>query len=90
MAGKLPDEILKRSKMGFPVPIGKWLRGQYKNILDQYVLSDRALSRGIFEPNAVRNIVDRHRAGENHDERLWALINFEMWHRQFLDGGEGE
>ena len=28
----------------------------------------------------------RHRAGEKHDERLWALINFEIWQRRFFDG----
>jgi len=31
--------------------------------------------------------VKRHQAGgENHSERLWALINFEIWLRQFFDG----
>ncbi len=48
MKGILPDEILTRSKMGFPVPIGSWLRNEYKHIVDEYVLSERALRRGIF------------------------------------------
>ena len=35
----------------------------------------------------VREIVERHRTGaENHAERLWALVNFEMWLRRFIDG----
>ena len=71
--------------MGFPVPIGKWFRGQYRSIIDEYVLSDRALSRGIFQPEFVRDLVNRHNAGEDHSERLWALMNFEMWQRQFID-----
>ncbi len=87
MKGVLPEQILSRSKMGFPVPIGRWFRGQYSSLLDEYVLSDRALSRGIFEPNFVRDLVRRHQVGgENHDERLWALVNFEMWQRRFFDG----
>ncbi len=85
MRGILPDEILTRKKMGFPVPIGKWFRGEYKHLIDEFVLSERALSRGIFEADFVRNLVEHHRQGENHDERLWALLNFEMWQRQFLD-----
>jgi len=33
--------------------------------------------------------VRRHQTGgENHDERLWALVNFEMWQRRFFDGAE--
>ncbi len=83
----LPEKILRRSKMGFPVPIGKWFRGAYSSVIDEYVLSERALSRNIFSPKFVHDLVKRHQTGgENHDERLWALVNFEIWQRQFLDG----
>ncbi len=34
----------------------------------------------------VREIVRKHNAGENHDERLWFLVNFEIWQRRFIDG----
>jgi asparagine synthase (glutamine-hydrolysing) len=86
MKGILPDEILNRPKMGFPVPVGGWFRNEFKHIVDEYVLSERALGRGIFAPEFVRQMVAAHNAGENHDERLWALVNFEIWHRQFIDG----
>ena len=86
MKGILPDEILYRPKMGFPVPIGNWFRNKYRHIIDEYVLSERTLSRGIFEPNFVREIVNKHNTGENHDERLWFLVNFEIWQRRFFDG----
>jgi asparagine synthase (glutamine-hydrolysing) len=87
MKGILPDAILSRSKMGFPVPIGSWFRGEYAAVVDEYILSDRATSRGIFNADFVRQLVKRHQAGgENHSERLWALVNFEMWLRQFFDG----
>ncbi|HSK63615.1 MAG TPA: asparagine synthase (glutamine-hydrolyzing) [Pyrinomonadaceae bacterium] len=85
MKGVLPEKILTRSKMGFPVPIGSWFRGQFKSVVDEYVLGERALSRGIFAPEFVRNIVSLHQAGEDHSERLWSLVNFEMWLRRFFD-----
>ena len=88
MADKIPSEILTRKKMGFPVPVGTWLRGEFRHLLDEYVLGARAIERGIFEPDVVRNLVARHQAGENHAERLWMLINFEIWQRRFLDGEE--
>jgi len=88
MKGVLPERILSRSKMGFPVPIGSWFRGQFKSIIDEYVLSDRALARGIFAPDFVRGVVARHQAGEDHAERLWALLNFEIWLRRFFDTEE--
>lgn len=91
MKGILPETILSRPKMGFPVPIGAWFRGAYASVIDDYVLSERALSRGIFSPDFVRSLVRRHQTGgENHSERLWALVNFEIWQRQFFDGEQGE
>lgn len=86
MKGILPSEILDRPKMGFPVPIGNWFRGQYKHIVDEFVLGPRAMSRGIFDPAFVRKLVARHNAGEHHDERIWTLLNFEIWQRSFFDG----
>ena len=86
MRGILPAPIIDRPKMGFPVPVGGWFRGAYKDIIDEYVLGRRSICRGIFDPAFVRGLVAKHNAGENHDERLWALVNFEIWHRRFIDG----
>ena len=88
MKGVLPERILSRSKMGFPVPIGRWFRGPFKSVIDEYVLSDRALARDIFEPDFVKRLVSLHQSGEDHSERLWALLNFEIWLRQFVDGDQ--
>ena len=83
----LPQQILSRRKMGFPVPVGAWFRGAHSSVLDEYVLSERALARGFFKPSFVRGLVRRHQTGaEDHSERLWALVNFEIWQRQFFDG----
>lgn len=81
----LPEEILSRPKMGFPVPVGRWFRGEFRSLVDEYVLTERSLDRGIFNPAFVRSLVKRHNAGEDHTERLWALVNFEIWQRQFFD-----
>ncbi len=56
-------------------------------MLDEYVLSSRALERGLFNADAVRTLVNQHQSGvANHSERLWALVNLEMWLRRFIDG----
>jgi asparagine synthase (glutamine-hydrolysing) len=86
MKGILPETILTRKKMGFPVPLGKWFRNEFKNVIDEFVLGERALSRGIFNAEFVRGLAAEHNAGENHDQRLWFLVNFEMWQRRFIDG----
>ncbi|MFN2405789.1 MAG: asparagine synthase (glutamine-hydrolyzing) [Pyrinomonadaceae bacterium] len=87
MKGVLPAAILDRPKMGFPVPLGKWFRGAYSPVLDEYVLGSRARERGIFNAEFTRALVEQHQRGEaNHSERLWSLVNLEMWFRRFIDG----
>ena len=87
MQGVLPEKILSRPKMGFPVPIGAWFRGAQSWVVNEYILSERTMKRGIFDPNYVQTLVKRHQiGGEDHSERLWALVNFEIWQRQFFDG----
>ncbi len=87
MKDMLPAEILERRKMGFPVPVGSWLRTSFWPLVDEFVLGPRAAERDLFEASFVRELATAHREGtENHAQRLWALINFEIWQRIFLDG----
>ncbi|HEY7184139.1 MAG TPA: asparagine synthase (glutamine-hydrolyzing) [Blastocatellia bacterium] len=86
MGGLLPPQILTRKKMGFPTPVGRWFRGPFRRVIDEYVLGERATARGVFNPSYARDLVARHAAGENHTERLWMLVNFEIWQRRFFDG----
>jgi asparagine synthase (glutamine-hydrolysing) len=72
--------------MGFPVPVGAWLRGPFWPVVREYVLSPRAASRGLFQPNELARLAAEHRSGAaDHGERLWLLVNLEIWHRVFLE-----
>jgi asparagine synthase (glutamine-hydrolysing) len=83
----VPRPILTRRKMGFPVPVGRWLRGPFRLLVDDLVLGPRALERGLFDPGALRRLAHAHRTGAaEHGDRLWLLINLEIWQRMFLDG----
>jgi asparagine synthase (glutamine-hydrolysing) len=87
MKGLLPEPILKRSKMGFPVPLGRWLRGEFRPLLDEFVVGERALARGLFRPDFLRQLVHEHAGGSaDHTDRLWTLVNLEMWQRHLLEG----
>ncbi|HKX33109.1 MAG TPA: asparagine synthase (glutamine-hydrolyzing) [Blastocatellia bacterium] len=89
MEGILPDAILKRRKMGFPVPLGGWFRGRFRSVIDEYVLGPRTMERGLFDAAFIKNLVNEHQSGaKDHSERLWSLLNLELWLRQFIDGEE--
>jgi len=83
----VPRDILTRRKMGFPVPVGRWLRGPSWPLVQALVLAPRALDRGLFMPSVLRRLAEDHRAGvDRHGDLLWLLVNLELWHRIFIDG----
>ncbi|HSB80584.1 MAG TPA: asparagine synthase (glutamine-hydrolyzing) [Candidatus Methylomirabilis sp.] len=83
----VPPEILRRRKMGFPVPLGRWLRGPFWPVVREFVLGPRARQRAFFDPSVLRRLAEEHRAGAaEHGDRLWLLLNLEIWQRIFLDG----
>jgi asparagine synthase (glutamine-hydrolysing) len=87
LRGRIPKEILHRRKLGFPVPFGRWAREQFAPLLRSSILGPRARARALFEPQVLERLVGEHEAGTaNHADRLWLLLNLEMWQRIFLDG----
>jgi len=87
MRGRLPKEILARPKMGFPVPVGRWLREDHRSLVDEFVSGPRTLARGLFDADEIRRLCGEHLTGAtDHTSRLWALLTLEMWQRIFLDG----
>ena len=83
----LPKEILYRKKMGFPVPIRSWFRKGFYTYLEEYLLRGPFLSRGYFNKDYVSTLLRQHVAGvQDHSDRLWSLLNFEIWNRIFIDG----
>jgi asparagine synthase (glutamine-hydrolysing) len=82
----LPSENLTRRKMGFGVPIGHWFRGKMQPFLREVVLSEKALRRGLFKPEAVKHLVDSHtRAERDYSHQLWTLLMLELWFNRFID-----
>jgi asparagine synthase (glutamine-hydrolysing) len=87
MNGVLPKSILNRPKMGFPVPFGGWTRGEWNGVVGDVLLDRRARERGIIDPAAVEQLIADHRAGRTQGgDRLWSLLNLELWFRTFIDG----
>ncbi|MEP6921645.1 MAG: asparagine synthase-related protein, partial [bacterium] len=82
----LPAENLDRRKMGFGVPINHWFRGQMQPFLREMLLSDKALGRGMFRPEAVKQMVELHTRGErDFAHQLWTLLMLELWFARFID-----
>ena len=82
----LPSENIDRPKMGFGVPIGHWFRGEMQPFLREVVLSEKALQRGYFKPEAVKQLIELHARGErDYSHQLWTLLMLELWFQRFID-----
>jgi len=82
----IPDEILDRRKMGFGVPLAEWFRGPLRDLPEEILLDTRSLERGYFRERAIRDLIDRHQRGaEDTSNRIWALLQLELWMRTYVD-----
>ncbi|MGH3388121.1 MAG: asparagine synthase (glutamine-hydrolyzing) [Actinomadura sp.] len=85
MADWLPAELISRRKMGFGVPLAAWLRTDLREPSWDLLTDGTARSRGLFRPDVVDRLLRQHAAGHDHSSRIWALVQFELWHRTHVD-----
>lgn len=82
----LPEEILRRRKKGFGVPISHWFKKELFEFAREILLSSRAGQRGLFNMRYIKKLLNDHQQGrQNHHHRIWALLNLEVWFRTFVD-----
>jgi asparagine synthase (glutamine-hydrolysing) len=85
--GALPDRILTRRKMGFPVPFAGWVRGAWNPVAREVLLDRRTRERGLLNAAAVDALLRDHRDGRRSaGDAIWALVTLELWYRTFIDG----
>ena len=89
----LPRDIIYRAKMGFPTPLRHWLREPRAETLFARILAPDGLAASCLDRRKVQSLIARHRAGrEDATDRIWRLLNLELWSDLFLNGkrrGEG-
>jgi asparagine synthase (glutamine-hydrolysing) len=82
----VPREVLYRPKQGFALPLVHWMRNELKDLIITVLLESKTMQRGYFNPVGVRQLLDEHfRGRRNHSGRIWRLLMFELWHRNYLE-----
>jgi len=85
LADRVPREIIKRKKAGFPVPYSSWLRSEMKSWVREVLLDGKSLGRGYFDRAGVEGLLSENAASGGHSKVLFTLVALELWHREFLD-----
>mgnify|MGYP001564563997 CR=1 FL=1 len=79
----LPEEIMKKKKQGFTLPISDWFaKKEFFDRMKEHF--DSLAKRDIFNPSELRKIIENPSAFRN-DHKLWVLLNFEIWCKIYLD-----
>lgn len=82
----VPREILYRPKQGFALPLVHWMRNELREDMARILLEPRTLQRGYFSRQGIETLLNEHfRSRRNQSARLWLLLIFELWHRNFLE-----
>jgi asparagine synthase (glutamine-hydrolysing) len=86
MADDLPVAIRRRRKMGFSLPFARWLRGPLGEALDETLLDARIGGEvaAALNPAAVREVLERFRAGSGSWVRVWSLYVLKCWGERYL------
>ncbi|MHB8216522.1 MAG: asparagine synthase (glutamine-hydrolyzing) [Candidatus Sulfotelmatobacter sp.] len=86
MGDMLPAEVLQQPKAGFGAPVDYWLANELRPMVDDLLSASRLRDRGIFQPEAVRSLVQQHRSGvQDWSMQIWQLLTLEVWMEQFID-----
>jgi asparagine synthase (glutamine-hydrolysing) len=81
--GLVPDEILRRPKKGFGIPVAAWIRGPLRPLFEELMGEREIAATGLFQPAAVAALFSRHLRGEADLRKpLWTLFMFLLFRRR--------
>ncbi|MFT5427217.1 MAG: asparagine synthase (glutamine-hydrolyzing) [Gammaproteobacteria bacterium] len=76
----VPSELTDRKKMGFGVPIGKWIRGPLRDWAEDLLDADKIRQQGYLNETKVQTLWLQHQSGwRNHNDILWSILMFQAW-----------
>ena len=76
----LPKELVNRPKMGFGIPLGKWLRGSLNEWAED-LLSEKSIKKhNYFNYQIIQESWEKHKSGKNNlSASLWGILMFQQW-----------
>jgi len=76
----LPPEFDRNRKQGFSIPLAKWLeQGEFRSLFYDVLLD----SQSIFDGHYVKTLLHNQDRGYGNGERLFGLVLFELWRREY-------
>ncbi len=81
----LPSNIIKRPKKGFGIPVGKWLKNEFKPVVNELLNESFIKRQGLFQWNYIKTLLDDHELNlADRRKELWTLLMFQWWWRKYF------
>lgn len=78
---EFPKGFLDKTKQGFTVPVGDWLRNSLRSELEKYTKNDFLIKQGIFNPSEIAHLVQNHlNDKQDNSYKVWAYYTFQKWY----------
>ena len=82
----LPRNVVYRKKKGFGVPLAKWLTGELREFMLDYLSQERIERQGIFHYPCVSQLIDEQLTmKKDNRELLWTLLVFQTWYERYIE-----
>jgi asparagine synthase (glutamine-hydrolysing) len=82
----LPASMMDRPKMGFGIPVNKWLRGDLRPLVLDIISSKNLRKHNLLNEDAVIKLRDKYLASSTSDTaQLWLILMFQMWWNEWMD-----
>ena len=81
----LPDKVINRPKLGFPVPVATWSKKGLGTLTRDYVLGKKSLQRGLVNGNMLERLVNSENSSDCSHNKTFRFLVLELWLRKFLD-----
>ena len=76
----LPAPVINHRKQGFEAPMGRWLRGPLRTLMQDTFATGSAADAGIFDPAQIARLQNEHLSGaRKHSKVLFSLLMFHLW-----------
>lgn len=80
----LPESIINRPKVGFRVPMADWFRGPMRDYLCDHLVGANSKTQDFYNKPVLERYIKEHiEHKQNHEKLLWALLNLEIWQREY-------
>ena len=82
----IPKDMMDRPKMGFAIPIANWLQNDLRELVEEYINSEKIEKQGVFNVAYVEDIKRNFYAGKKElDVKMWYLLMFQMWYEKWMN-----